>query len=133
MWVPQWQKLDLHPCLDDDLYGTKTRVRDWVRDGDGKALALQAQGLTQFNPKKPRKRSGEGWSLVIPGLVRQRQEDAWGLLGCPEFQDTERPCLKNTRWTVPKEWHCRGCPLASMCTHRVVTSASEFVTFIFAV
>lgn len=68
-----------------------------------------------------------------PGTGRQRPEDAWDFLDSltsliGEFWDNERLCLKTTRWAVSKKWHCRGRPLASMCTHRATTPLSLYMS-----
>lgn len=45
----------------------------------GKVLSCKLKDLSLI-PRNHKKRGGEGCSLVIPGLGRQRQEDAWNLL-----------------------------------------------------
>lgn len=44
--------------------------------GFGKVLPCELKDLSLI-PRNHKKRGGEGCSLVIPGLGRQRQEDAW--------------------------------------------------------
>lgn len=45
----------------------------------GKVLSCELKDLSLI-PRNHKKRGGEKWSLVIPGLGSQRQEDAWNLL-----------------------------------------------------